>query len=250
LEASNEQVDALKLRGVVYGKLNQVDKAIADFSKALSLAPKNTELLNNRGIAYSIQGESEKALADFDQAIELQPLAKQFRINRGNLYAQMDRTKDALADYQWVYEKEPEQMAVAYPLAKLYFKAGEPSKAKAVLRPFEANQQSASEVAQRLSADSLAKESLPYFTIAMGAPNLRDQSLYQRAQAFKQLGETQNAIDDLLAILENMPNAQVFFEIGNLYWKQENQAKACEFWQEAAIRDHKQAKILNQQNCF
>ena len=250
LEASADQVDALKLRGVVYGKLNQVNKAIADFSEALAIAPENTELLNNRGIAYSILGENEKALADFNQAIELQPLSKQFRINRGNLYAQMEQNDSALADYRWVYEKEPKQLAIAYPLAKLYFETGKSSKAKAVLKPFEANQQSASKVAQRLAADSLAQESLPYFSIAMGAPNLRDQSLYQRAQAYKQLDESQNAIDDLLAILENMPNAQIFFEIGNLYWQQENQAKACEFWQEAAIRDHQQAKELNRENCF
>ncbi|MEQ8910428.1 MAG: tetratricopeptide repeat protein [Vicingaceae bacterium] len=249
LSENRESVDALKLRGVVYGKLNQVEKAIVDFSRALELAPKNTELLNNRGIAYSIKGENQKALADFNQALDLQPLAKQFRINRGNLYVKMGEREKALADYQWVYKKEPNSLAVAYPLAKMYFESGQSKKAKEILRPFEAKQQKASELANRLAADSLAKESLPYYTIAMGEEKLRDQSLYQRAQAYKQLGETQNAIDDLIAILENLPNPQIFFEIGNLYWEKGEAEKACEFWKEGAMRKHAPCQAMLDKHC-
>lgn len=249
LAIEQENVDALKLRGVVYGKMQQTDLAIEDFNKAIELAPKNTELLNNRGIAYSIKGNHEKALADFNKAIELAPLSMQFKVNRGNLYVAMNDGESALKDYLWVYKKEPSSIQVAYPLAKLYLELDKEKQAEDVLKPFTLNQQQASEVAQRLFIDSLATYSIPYFTIAMGNPALRDQSLYQRAQAYKQIGESQNAIDDLLAILENMPSGQIFYEIGSLYWEIENAEKACEFWQEGAIRSHEACKSLVLKHC-
>lgn len=240
---------ALKLRGVSFAKLNQLEQAVEDFNMAISIRPQNAELLNNRGIAYSILGKNQKALLDFNKAIDLQPLNTQFSVNRGNLYVQMGKTKKALEDYLRAYKQDSRSIAIAYPLAKTYFQTKEGKKAKEILRPFTAKQQVASEIANRLVADSLAKESLPYYTIAIEEESIRDKSLYQRAQAYKQLGETQNAIDDLIAILENVPNPQIFLEIGNLYWQREEKTEACDYWNEGAIRNHTACKALLEKHC-
>ena len=65
----------------------------------------------------------------------------------------------------------------------------------------------------------------------------------------KKLQEFQNAIDDLMAILEKMPNPQFFFEIGNLYQNLNNKDKSCEFWNEGASRNHQQCKELIEKHC-
>ncbi len=44
------------------------DKAIADFSEAIRLDPKDADAYFNRGRAYEKKGETERARADFDQA--------------------------------------------------------------------------------------------------------------------------------------------------------------------------------------
>ncbi|HMF19409.1 MAG TPA: tetratricopeptide repeat protein, partial [Gemmataceae bacterium] len=49
------------------------DKALADYNKAIELAPKNAGLWGNRGKAYHGLGQYDKALADFSKAIELAP---------------------------------------------------------------------------------------------------------------------------------------------------------------------------------
>jgi len=47
------------------------DQAIADFAKAIKLAPDDAEAYLMRGIAYSTQGKKAEAISDFEQCIAL-----------------------------------------------------------------------------------------------------------------------------------------------------------------------------------
>jgi tetratricopeptide (TPR) repeat protein len=51
-------------RGVAYGEKGQHDKAIADFSKAIEINPRDANNYFNRGIAYFFKREYEKAWDD------------------------------------------------------------------------------------------------------------------------------------------------------------------------------------------
>ena len=58
-------------RGAVYQKLEDYDKAIADYSQSLLINPSNAKAYFNRGAAYIKVGEFEKAQQDLRRAVEL-----------------------------------------------------------------------------------------------------------------------------------------------------------------------------------
>jgi Flp pilus assembly protein TadD len=52
----------------VYAAKRDLDRAIADHSEAIRLAPKNAERYSNRGIEYYGKGEFDSAIADLNEA--------------------------------------------------------------------------------------------------------------------------------------------------------------------------------------
>jgi lipoprotein NlpI len=60
-------------RGIAWRRIGDYDKAIADFTKALSFRPHEARILVNRGFAYLAKGEYELALADLDKAQQSEP---------------------------------------------------------------------------------------------------------------------------------------------------------------------------------
>ncbi len=62
---------AYRNRGVAYYKQGDLDRAIADFTRAIELDPDNGTAFYARGTAYAEAGEKEKAIADLEQALKL-----------------------------------------------------------------------------------------------------------------------------------------------------------------------------------
>ena len=54
--------------GSSYGNKGNFDRAIADFSEAIRLDPKDARAYHDRGVAYGKKGEMAKAEEDFAQA--------------------------------------------------------------------------------------------------------------------------------------------------------------------------------------
>ncbi len=73
LSADRSKSDYYNQRGVVYYGRKEIDRAIADFSAALRLYPKNATALDNRALAYDKKGDSARAKADRDAAKRLNP---------------------------------------------------------------------------------------------------------------------------------------------------------------------------------
>ena len=59
------------------------DKAIADYTQAIRLDPKDAEAHFGRGCSYSKKGDHDKAIADFTDAIRLNPKHADAYHNRG-----------------------------------------------------------------------------------------------------------------------------------------------------------------------
>lgn len=57
-------MSAYNVRALCYSQMNQFDKALADFEKALAIDPQNAEILGNRAFVYQAMGNLEKAKAD------------------------------------------------------------------------------------------------------------------------------------------------------------------------------------------
>ena len=58
-------------RGNAYARHGDFDRAIADHSEAIRLAPKDADSFYNRGYTYSHKGDHERAVADYTTGIEL-----------------------------------------------------------------------------------------------------------------------------------------------------------------------------------
>ena len=72
--------------------------AIADYTRAITLDPKNVNAHNNRGTLKQNGGDIAGALADFSRAIEINPLEPDPYYNRGAIYFLKHDWKKALAD--------------------------------------------------------------------------------------------------------------------------------------------------------
>jgi lipoprotein NlpI len=60
-------------RGLAYAAKGDHDRAIADYSEAIRLVPKDADAHFDRGLAYLNSGDPAKALADVGRASELDP---------------------------------------------------------------------------------------------------------------------------------------------------------------------------------
>lgn len=72
--------------------------AIADYTRAIKLDPKNVNAYNNRGSEKQNAGDIAGALADFSRAIEVNPLEADPYYNRGTIYFLKLDWKKALSD--------------------------------------------------------------------------------------------------------------------------------------------------------
>ncbi|HUN08582.1 MAG TPA: tetratricopeptide repeat protein [Aggregatilineales bacterium] len=66
-------VDAYRLRAENFIQLNQLAKAVEDYSKAIDRSPNDADLHIWRAAQYSVLGDSESATADFNTALTLEP---------------------------------------------------------------------------------------------------------------------------------------------------------------------------------
>jgi tetratricopeptide (TPR) repeat protein len=116
-------------RGLAYDDQGDLDKAFADYNKAIELDPADATTYNNRGLAYYNQGDLDKAIADYNKAISLDPQMAAAYNNRGFAYYNQGDLDKAIADYNKAIELDP-QMATAYSIRGLaYDNQGELGKA-------------------------------------------------------------------------------------------------------------------------
>ena len=71
--SDHDRAKVFASRGVVWRKYGDLDKALADFRKALTLDDKLKEAYLNRGNLWRLKGRPYKALADYSKALELDP---------------------------------------------------------------------------------------------------------------------------------------------------------------------------------
>jgi len=87
-------------RGMLFGKTGRFDKAITDFEKAIALAPSRPEAYNNLGIAYAKTGLVDKAIEQFTKTILLDDGQAMAYYNRGLLYSRTGNSARAASDYR------------------------------------------------------------------------------------------------------------------------------------------------------
>ena len=85
----------------------ELDAAIADFSKAVSLNKKYASAYRGRGNTFYAKGEYEKALEDFNEAIRLAPKRSITYYDRGYAFFSLNKTDEAIADFSKALSGDP-----------------------------------------------------------------------------------------------------------------------------------------------
>ena len=110
IELDPKSAKAYAVRGDAYKRLKQFYKAIADYTKAIELDPKDAKAYNNRGIAYRELKKFDKAITDFTKAIDLDSKSDAYN-NRGLAYFGLQQYDKAIADYTRAIELDPKAKA-------------------------------------------------------------------------------------------------------------------------------------------
>lgn len=95
-------------RGNVYLNAGRYDEAIADFNRAIITSSKYALAYNSRGSAYYEKGNAVAALADLDTAIKLKPDYANAYWNRARVHAGKGDFAAARADFDKAIELKPQ----------------------------------------------------------------------------------------------------------------------------------------------
>lgn len=83
LKRNRNQSTPYNLRGIAWNAAGDHDKAIADFSEAIRLAPADALQFRNRGNCWTAKGDHASAIKDYSEAIRLNPRDAISYYNRG-----------------------------------------------------------------------------------------------------------------------------------------------------------------------
>jgi tetratricopeptide (TPR) repeat protein len=85
------------------------DDAIAQFQKALEIAPDEAGIHNNLAIALQGGGRTDEAIAQYAKALELQPNSAGTHDNLGVLFAQQRKVAEGIAHFRKSLQLDPHQ---------------------------------------------------------------------------------------------------------------------------------------------
>jgi tetratricopeptide (TPR) repeat protein/S1-C subfamily serine protease len=107
-------------QGDILRELIRYPEALDSYNQAITLKPDHPWNYNNRGILYDDQEKWDLALADYNQAIALNPKLALAYNNRGNLYDDQEKWDLALADYNQAIVLNPKSADAYYNRGNLY----------------------------------------------------------------------------------------------------------------------------------
>jgi tetratricopeptide (TPR) repeat protein len=106
-QPARNRAAAYNLRGGAYLENDDLERAIADYSKAISLDSTQVEAFKNRCTAHAIKGDIDAAIADCTAAIGLDPDQTQSSLRRGQLQFIAGNYTAAASDLSRAVEQEP-----------------------------------------------------------------------------------------------------------------------------------------------
>jgi tetratricopeptide (TPR) repeat protein len=131
IEINPKDVVAYGNRGLAWHKKGDYDKAIADFTKVTEIDPKYAPTYYNRGLTWEKKGDYDKAIADYSKAIEIDPKLGWAYNNRGNAWSNKGDLNKAIADFTKAIGINPNYAEAYYNRGLAWHKKGELDKAKA-----------------------------------------------------------------------------------------------------------------------
>lgn len=99
---------AFNNRGLAQARRGAMLQALADYDRAIALAPDHPAAWLNRGNAHSVLGDLHAALRDHEQALALDPQNASAWHNRGVTHEELGEHEKALSDYRKAISLDPE----------------------------------------------------------------------------------------------------------------------------------------------
>lgn len=121
----------LGARAAAYQRLNARELALADYSRAIRLNPREPFNHFNRGLVYQQHGDTRPAIADFTAVISLQPNSAEAYLQRGSAYEHIGLLDQAISDFDEVVRLKPDHFEGYYYRGEAYANRGDDERAKA-----------------------------------------------------------------------------------------------------------------------
>ena len=242
MELDPSYADAYCNRGVVYYFKGEYDRAFIDYNEAIELDPLHVVTYNNRGVAYSNEGEQEKAIGDLTRAIEIKPDYADAYNNRGIAYKAKLMYDLAIADYDKAIELKPNYADAYYNRGIAHNAKGEHNLAiKNYNKAIQINSKHAGAYNNRGSIHSEKGDydlAIEDYTKAIELNPNSAEIYHNRGIAYERRGNYDSAIKDSTKTIELKPDfADAYHNRGMAYGKKGNYNHA--------IKDYNQAIELN-----
>jgi len=134
LKENGDNTLLLILSGNIYEALENSDKAINEYRKAIRLSPENPEAYNNIGVAYKNKGDFKKAETAFKQAARLAPERPDISYNLGNLYKRNGDYEEAEKCYKKSISLDPSYIKAYNNLGTIFENTKNYEKAEEIYR--------------------------------------------------------------------------------------------------------------------
>jgi tetratricopeptide (TPR) repeat protein len=116
---------AYSKRGVVWFYNGDYDKAILDYTRALSKNLNYAEAYCNRGVAWFFKGNFDRAIEDFTAAINIKPRYFEAYCFRGDAWYKKEKFDLAISDYNTALEIFPQYARAHNNRGFIWFRKGE-----------------------------------------------------------------------------------------------------------------------------
>ena len=197
---------AYEARGIARAEQDEFELALADFTQAMTLNPKNAGVHINRGIAYSMNDNEELGMQDFNAAIALDPTFAECYSARGLAHFFREEFKEALSDFGRAITIDPMESKYYTNRGNIYAELGE--KELAIIDYTTAifmNRKDACAYANRgfvLYEKGWFRRAVRDLSKAINLGVSTEKSYLKRAEAYRALGEYIKADQDVLWALE------------------------------------------------
>lgn len=188
-------------RGIAYADLGRPESAIADYTTALRLEPNYPEAYYDRGLAYEDIGDVARAIRDYGTAIQQDPRDADPYFSRGLLYLNMSLFDDAISDFTRSHGLDPKDAwslanrGLAYAWKRDSERAEQDFAAARALDPSNYVVSHGEAVLSMQLGDTHSV--IDHLNTALRQNPNDTWALQRRAEAYRRLGESDNADADL-----------------------------------------------------
>ncbi|MFH0761965.1 MAG: tetratricopeptide repeat protein [Bacteroidota bacterium] len=192
--------------GYYYRDLNQNEKAIASYTRAIEIKPLGYMGYSNRGEVLFGLGQLDKALGDMNKAILLKPDYAKALSNRGALYGSQKKYDLALADLDSALSMDPHNERALTNRLLVYYNMGDYEKASRDASSFLAIKPGNADILNQrgLCLDQLNKnkEALADFNEAIAINPKKGYYYQNRSYLLAKTGDPSGALKDILKARE------------------------------------------------